>query len=66
MTNQVCDCEACVLAGCQRPPVALGATKRFPARELHGAELNRFYEAQDAKKAGLWKVVKDYQAGKVR
>lgn len=40
---QVCTCDECTTATCQRPPVLLAATPRNPKRWLHGRELNRWW-----------------------
>jgi hypothetical protein len=46
-----CDCPDCTLAGCVEPPVTLSATFKHPQRELHGRELNRFYEERRERRA---------------
>jgi hypothetical protein len=61
--TEACKCQACVLAGCDRPPVTLGATKLFPQRELHGRELKRYWDDVDARKAMLTKLLDDFRKG---
>jgi len=66
MSDQPCSCHECITAGCTEPPVTLGATNRHPQRELHGRELNRFYEQRNARKAWLTQLVKDFQANGIK
>lgn len=51
--SKPCDCHECIVAGCDRPPVTLPATKWIPAKTLHGRELRQHYEAQDRFRATL-------------
>jgi len=45
-----CRCRDCTLAGCDRPPVRVGADRYGPGRELHGRELAAHYRAADARR----------------
>ena len=53
VSDKPCSCHECITAGCTRPPVTLAASKVYPQRELHGRELVRWYEREDARKAIL-------------
>jgi hypothetical protein len=59
-----CQCEACVLAGCDRPPVTLSASKLYPQRELHGRELKRYWDDVDARKRMLERLVDNVRKGR--
>lgn len=54
--REPCCCEACDLAGCDRPPITIPAFKGTPARTLHGKELVAHYRAQDELRATLAKL----------
>jgi hypothetical protein len=51
-----CECHACVLAGVGRRSVTIPEWRGTPAQELHGRDLQRFYEAQDGLRAALAKI----------
>ncbi len=51
-----CDCEACVVANVQRPPVTIPGYLGTPPKTLHGVELRDYYAAQDELKATLARV----------
>jgi len=57
MTGEPCTCEACVLAGCDKPPVTLAKLGNYPERQLHGRELKRWYANEDTRKV-MWDAVK--------
>lgn len=61
-----CLCAECVRAGCDRPPVTLAASGRYPQRELHGRELVRWYAGDDERRAGLRRVVEQFKAKGIR
>lgn len=55
--QEPCRCHACVVAGCDRPPITIpGWPKGTPARTLHGRELAEHYRAQDELRATLAKI----------
>lgn len=65
MTRQEapCPCQACRVAGCDRPPVLWRQTPRHPQREIHGRELRRFYDEQDARAALAARLRRDLGRG---
>jgi hypothetical protein len=54
--SEPCPCQACVVAGVDRPSVTIPAWQHIPARELHGVELRDYLAAQDRLRATIAKL----------